>query len=380
MFRKIEYYRTLEMGHVPMAIISPVLDEQERITDFRIEYVNNYVVNIISKRICVGQKLSEVVTKKYPKTGKFLRKLRNLPKNQGCTLPFYSPDSETKFLVTLNKTNNNFYILTFTSSAQKADEPFNKKVIKQKLSRAKIGNDFELYFQPQYYIQKGNIRGFEALIRWYDDELGFISPEYFIKIAEETNLIIRLGWWVMETAVAMLKIWQIKYSFKGILSVNVSVLQLREVEFLPNFFALLKNYNINPKSLEIEITESVLIDDMEQIEHILKSVRDADVLIALDDFGMGYSSLKYLQRLPFNTLKIDKSIIDNITFDDNVSAPITSTVIELAQKLGLETIAEGVESFEQLEMLKSMNCGVVQGFLRGKPMNRESCEELLQNF
>ncbi|MBE6349220.1 MAG: bifunctional diguanylate cyclase/phosphodiesterase [Spirochaetaceae bacterium] len=261
---------------------------------------------------------------------------------------------------------------------QLMQETFLQKVnLETKLTEAIDSNQFQLYFQPQMDIASNKIRGFEALLRWYDKDLGWISPSQFIPMTEESKLIIPLGSWVLEQACATLAQWQKDYNFDGIMSINVSPIQLKKHDFLPELTGLLEKYAINPKFLELEITEGILIDNMEETVAILEQVKKMGIGISLDDFGTGYSSLSYLQILPLTTLKIDKSFIANITSKDSVEADITDAIIALVTKMGLDTIAEGVENEEQLDVLKQIQCKNTQGFLMGKPMSTELCQKLL---
>ena len=259
-------------------------------------------------------------------------------------------------------------------------ERFMEKIaIQSKLNKAVADEIFQLYYQPQFDVATNRLRGFEALLRWYDEETGWINPEQFIPIAEETRLVIPLGDWILETAISTLKDWMEKYKFNGIMSVNVSPIQLKKPTFIFDLMNLVKKYQIPTKNLEIEITEGVFIDNKTEAIMILNQIRDMGIGLSLDDFGTGYSSLSYLQLLPITTLKIDKSFIANITDKGGVEANITDSIISMVTKMGLDTIAEGVEKEAQLEVLKGINCKNIQGFLKGKPMPREKCEELMQN-
>lgn len=249
--------------------------------------------------------------------------------------------------------------------------------LQTRMTTAVLESNFKLFYQPQFDINSGELRGFEALIRWNDSELGNIAPSVFIPLAEETGLIIPIGTWVLNTAFATLKHWQDAYNFQGVISVNVSPVQLKQENFIDNLFDLINKYQINPNLLEIEITEGVMINNIRTTVDKLKSVKSMGLRVSLDDFGTGYSSLNYLQALPLNTLKIDKSFINDITANDGIQANITSSIIKMVEKMGLETIAEGVENPNQLDLLKKFNCTIVQGFLRGKPMPFELCEAYL---
>lgn len=252
-----------------------------------------------------------------------------------------------------------------------------KLTLQSKMTTALLENSFSQYYQPQFDINTGKLRGFEALIRWTDAELGNIPPSIFIPIAEETGLIIPIGRWILRTAVKTLKKWQEKYHFDGVMSVNISPIQLLQDNFIEELDEIVRNEKIDPTLLEIEITEGVFIHKMEETVEKLKSIRERGIRVSLDDFGTGYSSLSYLQSLPLNTLKIDKSFINDITSKDGVQANITSSIIKMVGNMGLETIAEGVEYPEQLDLLTHFKCNIVQGFLRGKPMPQKLCDDYL---
>jgi diguanylate cyclase (GGDEF)-like protein len=250
-------------------------------------------------------------------------------------------------------------------------------LLQEKLVIASENKAFELYYQPQFNIATNELRGFEALIRWYDSSLGWINPEEFIPIAEETHIIISLGKWVLETAIKTLRQWQTEFGFEGIMSVNVSPTQLRDVNFVNDLVQLVKQYNIKPKTLEIEITEGIFIDNIKRIVKLLNHIRNLGILVSLDDFGTGYSSFRYLQYLPLNTLKVDKAFVANLDEKMSVESSITKSIISLVTKMGIDTIAEGVERTGQLDALKSMKCHNIQGFLRGKPMDKSRCDTIL---
>jgi len=249
--------------------------------------------------------------------------------------------------------------------------------LQTKMTTAILESSFQQYYQPQFDIRTGELRGFEALIRWHDDELGDIAPSVFIPLAEETGLIIPIGRWVMNSAISTLKSWQAKYNFQGVMSVNVSPIQLKQEDFLYELDELIEHYGINPNLLEIEITEGVMINNMSDTIEKLHALKARGLRVSLDDFGTGYSSLSYLQMLPLNTLKIDKAFINGITSSDGIQANITSCIINMVEKMGLETIAEGVEHPDQLDLLNKFNCNIVQGFLRGKPMPFNLCDAYL---
>lgn len=249
--------------------------------------------------------------------------------------------------------------------------------LQRRLTAAILSSDFEQFYQPQFNIKTGKLRGFEALLRWHDSELGNVPPSLFIPVAEETGLILPIGKWVMKTALVMLKRWQTLYDYEGIMSINVSPMQLKQESFIPELNDLIAENNLDPSTIEIEITEGVMIENMNAAIESLNALKKKGIRISLDDFGTGYSSLNYLQMLPLNTLKIDKSFINNITASDGVQANITNSIISMVTNMGLDTIAEGVEKPNQLILLDKFNCHIVQGFLRGKPMPQEKCEQYL---
>jgi diguanylate cyclase (GGDEF)-like protein/PAS domain S-box-containing protein len=246
------------------------------------------------------------------------------------------------------------------------------------LRRAIEKDELILYFQPQIDLYTGEINSFEALLRWNCGLLGFVSPADFIPLAEETGLIIPIGEWVIEEVCCQLSEW----NKKGFTDVNVAVnLSARQFQ-QPNLVELIKESlqknNINPSQLEIEITEGAMQDTKETIL-ILYRLKDLGVQISVDDFGTGYSSLSYLKRFPLNTLKIDQSFVRDV-LTDNKDAAITTTIIHLAQSLGFNVIAEGVELDEQAEFLRRMDCHKAQGFLfsKPKPANQIEIEYLKQ--
>lgn len=249
--------------------------------------------------------------------------------------------------------------------------------IQSRMTQAVLSSRFKLSYQPQFDVKTGSLRGFEALIRWHDEQFGQIPPSVFIPLAEECGLILPIGTWVLNTAFATLKKWQTNYYFTGIISVNLSPIQLKQPNILDELRNLLITYDINPRFIEIEITEGIMIDNMEDTVSKLKIMKDMGFRISLDDFGTGYSSLSYLQMLPLDTLKIDKSFINDITSTNGIQANITNSIISMVSNMGLTTIAEGVEQNSQLELLRKFNCSIIQGFLLGKPMTQERCEEYL---
>lgn len=237
---------------------------------------------------------------------------------------------------------------------------------------------FQLYYQIQL-DSHGQAIGAEALIRWPHPEMGLISPAKFIPLAEENDLIIPIGSWVLDTACAQLKQWQQNARTQDlVLSVNVSAKQLHQVDFTSTVKNTIDKYAINPNLLKLEITESMLLNSIEDTISIMSRLQTTGVRFSLDDFGTGYSSLQYLKRLPLNQLKIDQSFVRDITVDES-NRVIIRTIIAMAQSLGLETIAEGVETEAQRAYLLNNGCTHFQGYLLGKPLPIHEFESALKS-
>lgn len=249
--------------------------------------------------------------------------------------------------------------------------------LEQRLKEAIENEDFIIYFQPQFSAKTGRLRGAEALLRWPSENGGFItSPAEFIPIAEKNGAIIPIGNWVLKETIRVMNVWKSKYRFPIIVSVNISAIQLEKDNFVDYVQHLLTINEINPEWLELEITESVFINDFDAAIGKINTLRKLGIKISLDDFGTGYSSLSYLKALPIDTLKIDKSFIDTAIKDASTNI-ITESVVSMVRKLGFETIAEGVETEDQFEYLKKIQCDSVQGYLFGRPMSRTDFEKLL---
>ncbi len=252
----------------------------------------------------------------------------------------------------------------------------NSVAIENKLKLAVNNMDFYLNFQPQYYSSNKRLRGVEALIRWKDAEGKLVSPAMFIPLAEKSGSIISIGDWVLETSVSKFMEWKKRYDYDMILSVNISSIQYKRPDFVTKVISTINRNDMKPEELELEITESVLIDDIKTVVEKMEELRDFGVKISIDDFGTGFSSLSYLKGLPADTLKVDKSFIDSILNDESTRI-ITQAVIEMAGKLGYETVAEGVETEEQMELLKSLGCDIIQGYYLSKPVPDTEIEEIL---
>ncbi len=245
-----------------------------------------------------------------------------------------------------------------------------------RLKTAVYSENFEMYYQPQYYADNKRLRGVEALIRWRDIDGKMISPAVFIPIAEKNGTMVSIGNWVMEESVRHYSEWKRKYGYPMIMSINISAIQYKRDDFVNQVMNVLNKYNVNPREIELEITESILIDDLSEVKDKLYMLREYGIRVSLDDFGTGFSSLSYLKGLPIDTLKIDKSFIDNVVEDDS-SRIITESIVSMVSKLGFETVAEGVETKEQYEYLRDIGCDVIQGYLLGRPSPAMEIDNLL---
>ncbi len=255
-------------------------------------------------------------------------------------------------------------------------QEFKKNIeIENKLKDALFSNRFVLYYQPQFNVETGALRGVEALIRWKDIDGVMISPSEFIPVAERNGSIVSIGNWVIEEALRSLSQLRRRFRIDFIMSINISAIQFKRHEFVGDVIAMINKLEIDPKFVEFEITESILIDDFNEIIRKMVALRDYGMKVSLDDFGTGYSSLSYLKGLPIDTLKIDKSFIDTVTVDEPTRV-ITTSIIEMVKELGFETVAEGVETKDQYDYLKSIDCDNIQGYLLSKPLDYDSLEKV----
>lgn len=280
--------------------------------------------------------------------------------------------------IALNKAKSsgkNCYVL-FDRSMQ-AEIDFHNRV--SFLMRNALEKDeFYLVYQPQFYPNK-QLRGFEALLRWHSPELGNLSPVAFIPIAEENGFILHLGQWILDTACKKLKEITDIYGSDVIMSVNVSSIQFSDRNFMKTVTKALNDSGADSSQLELEITESLLLNSIEETSAMLSAFKRMNIKVSIDDFGTGYSSLSYLRKLPIDTLKIDKSFIDVVTEDAN-GKNIVNTIINLAHTLNLTVIAEGVEYTEQLDYLKTQECDCIQGYLFSKPLDGNDIIALIQEI
>ncbi len=266
----------------------------------------------------------------------------------------------------------------YTLFDSKMEEELNRNTNIVDILRGAIENkDIYLQYQPQYELTTKSIIGFEALMRIRSDQLGSITPDEFIPVAEESGLIIELSAWLIREACIFNKML-IDYGISPrYVSVNISSVQINRPGFIDFLSDILDDTGLSPEYLVLEITESTLVSSIMDATELLHGLQGLGVKISLDDFGTGYSSLNYLTRMPINTLKIDKSFVDNITTSKK-DARIAESIIRLAHSLKIKVVAEGVETEEQLLLLKKQDCDIVQGFIFSHPLHPEELEDLIK--
>ena len=240
-------------------------------------------------------------------------------------------------------------------------------LLENQLRQALRRDEFELFYQPQIDLATDRIIAFEALVRWRHQERGLVSPADFIPLTEETGLILPLGHWVLQEACRQAAVWRSGPWPEIRIAVNLSAVQFRQADLVDQVRRALTSAGVTPDALELEVTESVVMQDAEATIQTLQNLRAMGVTLAIDDFGTGYSSLAYLKRFPVNTLKVDRSFVQDIE-DDPDAAAICAAVIGLAHNLRLDVVAEGVETVEQRAWLRAAGCRIGQGFLLGKPL------------
>ena len=269
-------------------------------------------------------------------------------------------------------------------------EIFNIKMRHQAFSRLELENElrrglekqeFQLYYQPIISLASNHLVGFEALIRWLHPKRGLLLPVEFLSIAEESGLIVPIGNWVLNEACGQLKTWQDKYPDRHDVSINVNISssQFSQPIFVEQVVQALNNSGLQASCLKLEITEGVLIGNYGMANEIFTKLRNLGVDLQIDDFGTGYSALGYLQHFPINAIKIDRTFVNEMA-KGHKSTELVRAIVSMAREMGMETIAEGIETEKQLSELKGLLCGYGQGFLLSEPLNRESTEQVLANL
>ena len=268
---------------------------------------------------------------------------------------------------------------TFTYYTESMNRDATRRLlIEQQMYGALERGEFYLFYQPQIELATGKMIGAEALLRWQNDQLGPIGPDEFIPVAEQTCLIVSIGEFVMHSAIKMASKWQaLQPDFR--MAINLSPCQFRDPGLLGFVEQQLLQYPVQPNTLELEITEGVLLSGYLMTDELFQSFTAKGIEMAMDDFGTGYSSLSYLRRYPFAILKIDRSFINDMTTDP-ADRELVNASIAMAHGLGLKVVAEGVETEEQANSLKIMNCDYVQGYYFSKPITPDELISKLENY
>lgn len=257
-----------------------------------------------------------------------------------------------------------------------SNQDWNKLILEADLRKAIERHEFVLYYQPQIELSTQKLVGVEALIRWQHPSLGMVSPALFIPLAEETGLICPIGEWVLRTACNQYQAWQQAGLPKIQIAVNLSAFQLQQYDIVARIAIILEETQMTPEDLELEITETTVMQDLERMTIVLKQLKQIGIKIAIDDFGTGYSSLNLLKHLPVDTLKIDKSFVQDLSDDPN-DAKLCQGIIMLGKAFKLEVLAEGVETIKQLNFLKLLSCDRAQGYLISRPLSSDALVTLL---
>jgi len=247
--------------------------------------------------------------------------------------------------------------------------------LKEAFDRGQLG----LHYQPEVTLEDGEIVGMEALLRWRDPEGGAVSPEEFVPLAEKNGMIVPIGRWILEEVCRQALVWQKQYpEAPPLVSVNLSAREFRQPTLASDVDAALQRTGLNPSSLMLEVTESFSIDEAPHVVSTVQKLRSLGVKLALDDFGLEGSSFSYLERLPVDMLKIDRSLVDKLGRNGNGTERLVSAVIGFAHAMGIQTVAEGVETAQQLGELSEMGCELAQGFYFWEPMSGSAATALLE--
>lgn len=269
---------------------------------------------------------------------------------------------------------NNYQIYTSALNAATLE----RMTLENDLRRAIEREEFVLHYQPRVDLKNGTILGLEALVRWQHPEMGLIGPDQFIPLSEESGLIVPIGEWVLKTACAQNKAWQDEGLPPVVVAVNISALQVLQGDLVATVEDALAKTGLDAQYLDLELTESTLMHNPELAVETLIKLKSMGIRVAIDDFGTGYSSLSYLKRFPINTLKIDQSFVKDVTSNPD-DAAIAGAVVAMAHTLKLKVVAEGVETLDQLEFLRSLNCDEMQGYFISRPVPPEELAMFLRS-
>jgi len=268
------------------------------------------------------------------------------------------------------RNNYQFFLEEMNSTAK------NRLQIETELREALKRDEFELYYQPKVRLEDQQFTGVECLIRWEHPTRGLLGPNEFIEIAEDTGVIVDMGSWVIEQACKAARIFRAEHSESFQVALNISPRQFRDPNLITTIRRCLREANLPPEALEIEITETMLMQDIEAATQTVQRLHDIGTSLAIDDFGTGYSSLMYLKKFPIDTVKVDRSFVMDIPVSEDDMA-ITSAVIAMAHQLKMSVVAEGVETHAQRDFLVEHDCEYAQGYLFGKPLPMDKIRDLL---
>ena len=269
--------------------------------------------------------------------------------------------------------------VAFYTNASRRNSTLSKAAIARNLNEALENGELFLHYQPIISAATCDIHGFEVLLRWISPEFGVVPPTEFINVAEESGTIVQIGTWIFESACRTLKQINENLNPDVIMSINVSPIQLRRDDYIDHVKRVIDITHVNPQNIQLEITESTLIDFTDSKSNVINEINDLGIALALDDFGTGYSSLNYLKNFPIKCLKIDKSFIDEINNNQRDYA-ITDSIIDLVHNLGIHTVAEGIETVGQFNFLAEMKCDYIQGFLMSKPLEEADAIEFVEMY
>lgn len=294
--------------------------------------------------------------------------------DDGPDAPILVKNADTAMYQAKDLGRDTFQFFTPSMNARAVE----RQSIEEGLRRALDKSDFVLHYQPKICLKTGTIIGAEALLRWIHPTRGLVPPAQFIPVAEDCGLIRPIGEWVLHKACAQAQAWLDAKLVFGTMAVNVSAMQFTDEFFLQRLFAILGETKLNPRVLELELTESVLMKRVEATASLLQSLREKGVQIAIDDFGTGYSSLSYLQKFPVDVLKIDQSFVQKIGAGDD-DGTLVAAVIDMARALKVRVVAEGVETLEQLTFLTGLKCDEAQGYYFSTPVPPDAFAKLLKS-
>ncbi len=354
-----------------------------RLTGDEFSIVMEGVTNIIKDVSYLAQRLLDNISLPIPFDSHEIVLTANIGisvyPNDGKEASALLKNADTALARTKIATKNTYQFFT----AEMNEAALERLILENQLRKVFVNNELRLHYQPQVELSSGQFIGMEALVRWQHPELGLLPPSKFIQVAEEMGLIVPLGEWVLRTACQQNKAWQQAGLPFLRVSVNVSSRQFQSPDLLQTIKKALTDSNLSPNYLELELTESVFMakgaNSKDNIFAILKELQTMGIQIAIDDFGTGYSSLSYLKRFPVNTLKIDRSFVKDICFDED-DAAITNTIIVMAHSLRLSVVAEGVETLEQMAFLQDQKCESIQGFLFSHPLSVEEMTQILEQI